>query len=138
MRRCIELCQRCEAICIEAANHCLRRGGKHAEPGYLNLILACAESCRTSARFMLLRSEFHVQVCGVCADVCEACADDCESKGADDVMKRFVEACRQCAEACREMAGLPAPLRPAAPLPGERFVHEPATIEARGRTLRAS
>lgn len=107
MRNCIELCRRCEAICIEAADQCLRRGGRYAEPAFVNLILACAEICRASARYMLLRSEFHAQLCELCADVCEACADDGESKGADPVIERCVEACRRCAESCREMAGQP-------------------------------
>jgi hypothetical protein len=107
MRRCIDLCRKCEAICIEAARHCLARGGRYAEPDFVNLLLACAESCRTSERFMLLRSEFHLTVCGINADVCEAAADDCEAMGTDEVLKRCVEACRRCAASCREMAGRP-------------------------------
>ena len=32
MRRCIQLCQGCHAICIQMIRHCLRLGGRHATP----------------------------------------------------------------------------------------------------------
>ena len=116
MRECLERCLACETAGIEAVGESLRRGGRYAEPSFVNLILACADLCATTGRFLLLRSEFHVQMCEACADVCEACADDCEVWGADGEMARWVEACRRCAEACRELAGRQAARRhPASP-----------------------
>jgi hypothetical protein len=69
----------------------------------MNLLLACAEICSTSARFMLLGSKHHVRTCEVCAEVCQACATDCESLGDDEMMQQCAEACRRGAESCRQM-----------------------------------
>jgi hypothetical protein len=104
MQECIDRCRSCEEICLESVAHCLQKGGQHARPDHINLLIACAEICSTSARFMLLGSEHHVRTCEVCAGVCEACAKDCESFGDDDMMQRCAEACRRCAESCRQMA----------------------------------
>lgn len=78
-------------------------GGKHATPDHIQMLIACAEICDTSARFMLLGSQHHTRTCEVCAEVCEACAEDCE-RFEDDLMKRCADACRRCAASCREMA----------------------------------
>ena len=104
MQECIDQCHSCEEICLESVTHCLHKGGKHAQPDHVSLLLACAEICSTSARFMLLGSEHHVRTCEVCAEVCEACAADCEAMSDDDQMRRCAEICRQCAESCRAMA----------------------------------
>jgi len=115
MRACVERCLACETAGTEAVGESLRRGGRYAEPSFVNLILACADLCATTGRFMLLRSEFHVLMCEACADVCEACADDCEAWGADGELAGWVEACRRCAEACRELAGRQGARRPRVP-----------------------
>lgn len=104
MQECIDRCRSCEETSVESVPHCLERGGQHAAPDHINLLLACAEICSTSARFMLLGSRHHARTCEVCAEVCEACAKDCESFGDDDVMQQGAEACRRCAESCRQMA----------------------------------
>jgi hypothetical protein len=105
MQQCIDHCQSCERICFESITHCLGLGGAHAEAAHIGLLQACAEICGTSARFMLLESPQHPQVCGVCADVCDACARDCDRLGDDEHMRRCAEACRTCAESCRSMSG---------------------------------
>lgn len=104
LQECIDRCRSCEEICLESVTHCLQKGGKHAQPDHINLLLACAEICSTAARFMVLGSEHHVRTCAVCAEVCDACAKDCESLGDDEMMQRCAEACRRCAESCRQMA----------------------------------
>lgn len=104
MRRCIEECQNCQAICLESIPHCLELGGKHAAPEHIRMLMACAEICGTSARFMLLGSKHHARTCGVCAEVCEACAADCATFTDDEMMQRCAETCRACARSCREMA----------------------------------
>lgn len=106
MRACIDECHNCNDSCAETVTHCLEMGGEHAEPNHIRLLLDCAEICQTSANFMLRMSDFHGQVCGVCADVCERCAEDCERFGDDEVMQQCAEACRSCAQSCREMAGM--------------------------------
>lgn len=105
VRECIEACQSCQQICLESVNHCLERGGKHAEADHIRMLLACAEICATSARLMLLGSPHHPRVCDVCAEVCAACAEDC-SRFDDEMMTRCADACRRCAESCREMASM--------------------------------
>lgn len=105
LRRCIEECQSCHEICLEAVAHCLQLGGKHAEAPHITTLLDCADICRTSADFMLRGSESHKRTCEVCAEVCERCAEDCERLSDDEMMRRCAEECRRCAESCRRMAG---------------------------------
>ena len=104
VQECIERCQSCQEICLESTSHCLELGGEHAAPEHILMLIACAEICDTSARFMLLGSAHHPRTCEVCAEVCEACAKDCD-RFDDDVMKQCADICRRCAQSCREMAG---------------------------------
>ena len=103
MTDCIEACSECHETCERMIyQHCLKLGGKHAEPEHLRLMADCAQICRVSADFMVRGSPRHAQTCGICAEICAACADDCERVGD---MDDCVSACRRCADACREMAG---------------------------------
>ncbi|MFN3945258.1 MAG: four-helix bundle copper-binding protein [Allosphingosinicella sp.] len=102
MRACIEACLSSHSACYGMAmNHCLEAGGRHVEPAHFRLMIECAEACATAARFMMIGSERHTQMCRLCADVCEACAASCEATGD---MQECVVACRRCAEHCRQMA----------------------------------
>lgn len=104
MRACIQDCTDCHTVCVETIDHCLRLGGAHAEAGHMRLLLDCAQSCATSADFMLRGSDFHRPLCGLCAEICDRCAEDCERFGDDEQMRRCAELCRRCAESCRRMA----------------------------------
>lgn len=104
LQECIDRCQSCQEICLETVSYCLEQGGKHAAAEHIRSLIACAEICDTSARFMALGSEHHSRVCEVCAEVCEACAKHCEGFDADEMMQRCADACRRCAESCRQMA----------------------------------
>jgi hypothetical protein len=104
MQQCINECLTCHSICLQTVTYCLEMGGKHAEARHIQLLLACAEICQTSANFMLLGSELHTRTCGVCAEVCAQCATSCEQLGNDAQMQACAEACRRCAESCRRMA----------------------------------
>jgi hypothetical protein len=81
--------------------HCLETGGEHLAPQHFRLMIDCAAICATAADFMLHKSQFHRQVCGLCAQVCRECATDCEKL---DGMEECVRACNACAEACAKMA----------------------------------
>lgn len=106
MQDCISNCMNCHAVCLETISHCLAMGGEHASPKHIGLLQDCAQVCATSADFMLRMSDYHPQICGVCADICEACAKECESMAdGNDFMQRCADACRKCAESCRQMAG---------------------------------
>jgi hypothetical protein len=80
-------------------------GGKHADASHIKLLADCVQICQTSADFMIRASDYHPQVCGVCADICDACADHCESMAdGSDFMQRCADICRRCAESCRQMS----------------------------------
>lgn len=105
MQECIDHCRDCEALCLESVAHCLGRGGKHAEAEHITQLIACADICATSAKFMLLGAAEHPTTCRACADVCDACGAACEALGDDEMMQRCAAACRRCAESCRQMTG---------------------------------
>lgn len=104
MQECIDNCSQCHAICVETATHCLEKGGKHADPRHIRMLMDCAQICATSADFMLRGSDLHSLTCGVCAEACSRCADECERMGEDDMMRRCAEACRRCVDSCRQMS----------------------------------
>ena len=103
IQECIDRCRRCEETCLESVTHCLEKGGAHAQADHITLLLACAEICSTSARFMMLGAAQHARTCAVCAEVCEDCAKH-ESFSDDEMMRRSAEACRRCAESCRQIS----------------------------------
>ena len=104
MQDCIDRCQSCQEACLETMSYCLDMGGRHAETELIRMLIACAEICDTSARFMLMGSSLHTSTCAVCAEVCEACGRECERLEDDPTMQRCAETCRRCAESCRRMA----------------------------------
>ncbi len=105
MERCIQECLSCYSICTTTVSHCLGMGGEHASPQHITTLLDCAESCQTSANFMLRGSERHQLTCRVCADICRACAESCERMGkGDEMMRQCAEECRRCEQLCERMA----------------------------------
>ncbi len=101
-RVCIETCLECHATCYGMLmTHCIEMGGEHARPQHVRLMMDCAEICLTAANAMSRKSQFHKQICALCAEVCEACADDCAKLQG---MEECVIMCRACAKACSEMA----------------------------------
>ncbi len=106
MQTCIDECQNCHDVCVQTVQYCLGQGGEHASQRHIQVLLECAEICRTSADFMLMGAEAHPKVCAICAEVCERCAKSCERFGDDDMMKACAQACRSCAESCRKMASM--------------------------------
>lgn len=104
MQACIDNCTRCHAICVETMTHCLKQGGRHADPAHIRLLADCAQICATSADFMLRGSDLHGRTCAACAEVCDRCAESCERMDDDEMMKACADECRRCAESCRRMA----------------------------------
>ena len=100
-RRCIENSSRCHAVCLATAmTHCLEMGGEHTRPQHFRLMMDCVLICATTADFVAHKSQFHRQICALCAEVCGACAEDCVALSG---MEDCIVACIACAEACREM-----------------------------------
>lgn len=100
---CIQDCLECYSTCLETVNYCLQQGGKHATPEHINILMDCAEICRTSANFMLRGSSFHAYTCDVCAEICIVCADECAPFSADEQMQACADICRRCADSCEAM-----------------------------------
>ncbi|MBZ0157079.1 MAG: four-helix bundle copper-binding protein [Alphaproteobacteria bacterium] len=103
---CITDCLKCDTICTTSITHCLDKGGKHADPAHIALLIDCAEICRTSADFMGRSSSFSNSSCDLCAQVCDQCAASCEQFRDDQMMRMCAENCRATANSCREMAGM--------------------------------
>jgi hypothetical protein len=105
IKKCIQLCQDCHAVCIRTVEHCLKLGGPHAAPDHIRLLLDCAEICETTAHYLLRGSSLHERICGVCADVCRDCAENClQIAGEDQIVKECADLCRRCADSCERMS----------------------------------
>lgn len=104
MKDCIDECTACHEVCLHAVRHCLEKGGTHADPAHISLLLDCAQMCATSADFMIRHSEQHGTTCKACADICVACATSCEGLADDEMMRACAEECRRCAASCEQMA----------------------------------
>lgn len=103
MEGAIQAALSCHAVCAQTLQHCIQKGGQHAEPSHLSTLQDCAQICTTSADFRLRNSPSHARVCEVCAEVCEACAQSCEQMNDDEHMQSCIDACRRCAKECRAM-----------------------------------
>lgn len=102
---CINSCQECYSACFEAVNYCLQKGGKHADPTHIRLLLDCADVCQFCAGAMLRHTELYQAFCTASAEACERCAESCEKFPDDEQMKKCAEICRSCADDCRSMGG---------------------------------
>ena len=105
MRRCIDNCLECHAMCEHCAGHCLEMGGHHAGFDHQTAMRDCAQICTVAADFMMRCSPIHAETCRACAEACARCADSCSRMAdGDEMMLRCAESCRRCAESCRAMA----------------------------------
>lgn len=105
MKKCIQLCRDCHAMCTQTIAHCLKLGGRHATPDHIRLMLDCAQMCATSVDYMVRESPFHDRICRLCSELCKECAKDCQGVAGDDQMvKECLEMCRKCAASCERMA----------------------------------
>ena len=105
MKKCIQLCRDCHAMCTQTIAHCLKLGGRHAMPDHIRLMMDCAQMCATSADYMVRESPFHDRICRLCSELCKECGKDCQQVAGDDQMvKECIEMCRKCAASCERMA----------------------------------
>ena len=105
MKKCIQLCQDCHALCTQTIQHCLKLGGRHAAADHIRLLFDCAQLCETTAQYLLRESSFHERLCGFCAEVCRECAENCvQTAGDDQLVKQCGEMCTRCADSCERMA----------------------------------
>jgi hypothetical protein len=104
LRRCAETCFECYRVCTETVQSCLSKGGMHATPEHIAVLLDCARICQVSGDFLLRGSPRHQVTCEACATICEECAADCRKMSGDEEMARCAEVCTRCAESCRHMS----------------------------------
>ena len=105
MLACIQNCQDGHRACLQTLTYCMRRGGRHAAPDLLRLLMDCADVCLASASFMLRASDLHAHTCAACAAVCDRVADGLNALSDDPRMRAMTDTCRHCADTCRAMAG---------------------------------
>ena len=102
VQACIDACLACHKMCLATAmTHCLETGGDYIEPQHFRRMMDCAAICATAADFMSHKSQFHKELCGLCATICTICAQDCERLGG---MRDCAATCHACAEHCKMMA----------------------------------
>lgn len=101
---CIHTCEDVHDACQHAIHDCLKKGGPHASPKHIGILLDCAQVAHTAHDFMLRHSEQHEITCRACAEICDACAKACEQAGDDEL----AHLCRRCASACRKPHSFPA------------------------------
>lgn len=103
----VEVCNECERVCFETANHCLTEGGSLSDVRGIQLLRNCARVCRTSAAAWSVGSRLYSQVLRAAARMCGECANACEKLASDRQLKICAEMCRECADSCERMAILP-------------------------------
>ena len=104
IQQCIENCSESHQLCLATVYHCMELGGNYALAGQITLLLDCAESCQTSANFLLRNSDLHGLTCALCADACTRCAQACERlANGDRQLMDCAKICRLCATACDRM-----------------------------------
>jgi hypothetical protein len=106
LQDCIEECINCHAVCTLTAQHCLVKGGQHADVALVGVLLDCAELCQVSTNFMLRGSPFHTLTCEACAELCRACEEACRQMSDDEQLEHCAEVCAACAESCTRMAAM--------------------------------
>ena len=104
MSGCEQNCSSCQSMCEKSSQYVKKLAGKAATPERLKLFADCISICKTSHDFLKRGSQFHPEVCKVCADVCNACAKSCQELN-DPKLKECIEECKKCADSCQKMAG---------------------------------
>jgi hypothetical protein len=103
----LEVCNECERVCFETANHCLTEGGSLSDVRGIQLLRNCARVCRTSAAAWSVGSRLYSQVLRAASRLCGECATACEQLASDRQLKTCAQMCRECAESCDRMAQIP-------------------------------
>lgn len=104
MRQCLESCNDCHSVCLNTLHYCLGKGGQHANPTHLQLMIDCSEICQTCTNFLLRSSQVHARACEICSEICDLCAHDCDLLANDQQMRMCADACRRCSDECRNLA----------------------------------
>ena len=105
MQECVHECLNAYQAALTSLQYCIQSGGDTlTDPMLLKNLEAAVEISLTAARFMLLQSPFHRDVCHVCARVLRAAAKSALPLEQDAVLSASVEHFLNCAENCERMA----------------------------------
>ncbi len=105
LQECIDNCTECSRMCLQLIPYCLDMGGEHASSEHIGTLQVCSIMCEACAKLMTLESEFHHDLCRLCAQICITCAIDCERLADDNpLMIDCAEICRKAAESCERMS----------------------------------
>jgi len=129
MRRCIQDCETCHALCVRTLDHCLQQGGKFVAHDHVAVLLDCIQICDVSRDFMLRGSPRHRLTCSACAEISDICATSCSALKGDDQLERCQAECHRCGESCRQMANHHA----AGPRAGVRGLKRSGALQLRRR-----
>jgi hypothetical protein len=99
-------CLACHRICLETLVFYVQQTDHPIEAAHVHMLLACADSCQSSADLLMLKAASHIYACAASAELCEACANLCAQKADSAQMKLCTETCRRCAESCYYLACL--------------------------------
>jgi hypothetical protein len=102
-RECMKSLLACHMLCLSTAMTRCLESDQPNRPQHFRLIADCAAACSFAADILAHKSQFHTQVCALCADICDTCAQDCESLGG---LEDCASACRDAAVRCRDLAKL--------------------------------
>lgn len=103
MKRCMDECSMCMAMCNETMMYCARDGRMTVD--MMCVLQDCIDMCGTAIRCMMRMSPQCSRVCMLCAEMCLNCASMCEQMASgNELMMRCAEMCKRCAESCRMMS----------------------------------
>lgn len=105
IRRCVQACMECAALCHQTVMHCLEMGGRHAQPLHIRHLLDCAELNQSHAS-ILLRGGRRDHLVQSMIEIASDCAASCDQFVDDVDMRDCAASCRRCVEACRPLLGM--------------------------------
>lgn len=96
---CGATCGKCREECLKTLAYCLKKGGKHADPEHIQVLMDCIDFCDLSSKLTARNSPMAAKLCQLCTDVCARCAKSCEDLK-DPNLQACVDLCKQCSQAC--------------------------------------
>lgn len=108
VRRCIEACLDCSAVCTSCADACLSEQNVAHLVYCIRLDLDCADTCGTTGRMVGRLTKPNktsmAAVLQACIAACQACGEECAKHAEMHAHCRVcAEACRECAQACQAL-----------------------------------
>lgn len=107
---CIDDCREAGELCEEAASHCLRTGGAHAERARVDALIAAAAVGSFLADLIRSESELARPTVVFLADACRAAAASCRELPGDPLLAACADACDRCAACAPRALGRRLPL----------------------------